>query len=104
MRKTYILSHNSKFGTHEEIVAFINSCELIRTWRRELPFCYFLVSESSAEEICVEIRKQFSNVDGDTAYLVAELNANCQGLLEDRSWFIINEHKLPPKEPVKEAK
>lgn len=96
MKSTYMFSHNTTFATHKEIVDYFKSSELIITWRKELPFSYFIVSEADASEICNEMIKTLGNEPG-AQFLVAQLNANCQGLLEERSWTIINEQRLPPK-------
>jgi len=96
MTATYILSHNSTFATHKEIVEYFRSSNLITTWRKELPYTYFIVSEATAREISIEIRETLGKAD-DSRFLVAELNKNCEGLLQERSWTIINEQRLPPK-------
>ncbi|USX24227.1 hypothetical protein NHH73_16490 [Oxalobacteraceae bacterium OTU3CINTB1] len=96
MKKTYFLSYQSSLGTHEEVSGFVDSCELIITWRKELPSLIFLVSEASAVDICMKIDDHFGEDKG--IYLVAHIGDDSEGRLSPRSWSIINHQKLPPKE------
>ena len=95
MKKSYLFVYSPSLGTREEVKEFVSSCDIITTWRYEIVSSFFLVSEHSAEIICEEIREYFGEKKG--TYIVTELTDNTQGMLESRSWSLINDKKLPPK-------
>lgn len=96
MKKSYLFVYNPSLGTRDEVKDFVSTCDLITTWRFELVASFFVVSEHSAQEICKEIKNHFGDAKGK--YIVTEMKYNYQGWLEKRSWTVINEKKLPPKE------
>lgn len=97
MKKSYIFIFNSKLGTNEEVKNFLNTCDQITTWRSEIPNSFFIVSELPAQKLYDFVVNYFGQKAG--AYLIAEyVPENSQGLLTKRSWHVLNERKLPPKE------
>ena len=96
MKKSYLFVYNPSLGTRDEVREFVSNCKLITTWRFELVASFFVVSEYSANEICKEIKEYFG--EGKGKYIVTEMKGNYQGWLEERSWNVINDKKLPPKE------
>ena len=96
MKKSYLLVYNTSLGNREEVKNFVSNCSLINTWRFELDASFFLVSEYSADEICEKIHKYFGK--GKGKFLLTELEDNYQGWLTERSWSVINDKRLPPKD------
>lgn len=96
MKKSYIFVYNPSLGTRDEVREFLAGCSLINTWRFELDATFFLVSEYSADQLCNELHKFFGQ--GKGKFIIAELKGNYQGWLQQRSWTVINDKKLPPKE------
>lgn len=95
MKKAFILVYNPSLGSREEVKKFVAGSRLINTWRFELSGSFFLISEFNADEIGENIRAHFGEKKG--AYFLTEIG-DCQGMLEERSWSLINDKKLPPKE------
>lgn len=96
MRKAYIFVYNPSLGSRQEVKEFVENCELIRVWRFELEGTFFLVSESSADELSDKLHEYFGI--GKSKFFISEISNNCQGWLHERSWAFINDKKLPPKE------
>jgi hypothetical protein len=97
VKKSYIFIFNNELGTKEEVKNFLNTCDQVSTWRNELPNTYFIVSELSAYRLYDLVANHFGEKKG--AYLLTEyVQENSQGLLNKRSWHLLNEKKLPPKE------
>jgi len=95
MKKSYIFIYNPSLGTHEEVKKFIDSCSEITTWRFELANTYFFVSEKSAEELYELVAAHLG--EGKGTFIITEYADNSQGLLSERSWYLLNNKRLPPR-------
>lgn len=95
MRKSYAFIFNSNLGTNEEIKNYLNASEYIVTWRKELDSAYFFVSDYTAKEVYADVSQYFG--EGKGTFLITEVISNKQGLLNKRSWSLLNEKRLPPK-------
>ncbi len=96
MRKSYVFIFNANLGTNEDIKDYLNASEYVITWRKELDSVYFFVSDYTAQEIYNDVSQYFGK--GKGIFLITEVTGNKQGLLNKRSWHLLNEKKLPPKE------
>ncbi|WP_196435166.1 hypothetical protein [Methylomonas sp. LL1] len=97
MKNSYIFIYNRSLGTKEEVRDFVNSCESIITWRSELSNTFFIVSELSAYKIYDLVAEYFGEGKGE--FLICKYDENnSQGLLNERSWHLLNNNELPPKE------
>lgn len=94
-RRAYLFIYTSGVGTREEIRDYIDNLPEIINWRYDVPHAFYLISESSADEITDRIR-QFS--DGDGRFLITEISENSQGWLTRGAWRFLNE-KTPAREP-----
>ncbi len=97
MKKAYLFVYSNKFGTRDEVRDYINnsSSYIINTWRFDMPNSFYIISEKSADELSEHFLK-FSNERG--LFIITEMTENTQGWLPQRSWDIINDKELPPKE------
>jgi len=95
MSKSYLFIYNPSLGTREEIREFIDNCNAIKLWRYELSNTYFIVSELSSDRLYKLVSNYFG--DGKGTFLISEYTDNSQGLLNERSWALLNDKKLPPK-------
>lgn len=95
MKKSYLFVFNPSLGTREEIKDFIDSCGKISSWRYELNNTYFIVSELDANDLYNLVSVHFG--EGKGSFIIAEYVDNSQGLLNERSWQLLNNKKLPPK-------
>ncbi|HFQ5433853.1 hypothetical protein P7M67_12275 [Vibrio parahaemolyticus] len=95
MKKSYLFIFNKSLGSLEDVANYVDSSSLITSWRKELNSAYFIVSTSTAEELYEDISSHFG--EGVGTFLVSEYSQNSQGLLNERSWHLLNEKKLPPK-------
>ena len=95
MKKSYLFIYSNKFGSRDEVRDLIKRTYEIITWRFDIPNSFYLVSESSADDLS-EIFLKYSNEEG--LFLIVEIKDNYQGWLPERSWSLINDKELPPKE------
>lgn len=95
MRKAYILIYDDNVGTRDEIKAVINDMPSIKTWRYDMPNCFYLISEKSAGEIYEEFIT-LNGTKGKFAFL--EINENRQGQMLKETWYLMRHKKHKPKE------
>ena len=96
MKKSYIFVFSNSLGSREEVKQFLDSCSRVSTWRYELTNTYFIVSELSANELYELVANHFGV--GKGAFIISEYSDNSQGLLNKRSWSLLKNKQLPPKE------
>ena len=87
-KRAYLLIYSSGVGTREEVRDYIDELPEILNWRYDIPHAFYLVSESSADEITEKI---LTFTDGDGRFLITEVTENSQGWLPKRTWQLLNE-------------
>lgn len=95
MKKAYLFAYNDRLGPREEVKEYIDTFDLISHWRYDLPNCFYLISESSAEEISERIAKYFGERG---MFLVVEIGQNKQGRLLADAWHLVNEKDFTENE------
>ena len=58
MRRVFLFVYSDKVGTREQVKAAIEVNSNVLTWRYDLPNCFYLVSEVSAQTLAESIHKQ----------------------------------------------
>jgi hypothetical protein len=96
MKFSYIFVFGDDFPSENDVAEFVKNWTNITTWRKELPNTYFIVSEFSASRLYSDIEEHFSEKIG--TFIISEYSGNSQGRLHSRSWFLLNNKKLPPKQ------
>jgi hypothetical protein len=90
MTKAYVLIYNDTVGTREEIKEWADKSPHVQTWRYDLPNCFYLISDASAQEV----DEDFENYFGKKGrYLILEATANRQGLLPMDTWYLLTHKK-----------
>lgn len=86
MRKAYLFVYSNDLGTRETVKNAVDSIKDILLWRYDLPNTFYIISESSANEISERIREKL----GDKRFIITEISTNKQGWLPRKSWDLIN--------------
>lgn len=94
MRRAYIFVYSEHLGAREEMKKILDSIPQIVNWRFELPNSFYLISESTAQQLCDLIADKCGE-KAKRGFLVAEINANRQGFLDKESWTLLTEKHLP---------
>lgn len=94
MKKSYILIYNDTLGTREEVKKVVDDAPMIISWRYDIPHAFYLISESSAQEISNYIHGKL----GDGRLVVAEIGENYWGRTHKDTWYFIKNKKVRPKE------
>jgi len=94
MRKAYILAHSTTLGSVEQVKAWLNEIPQIIHWRRDLPYCFYLISEASAQDLAKALRVKASNKG---RFIISEVTSNKQGWLTSESWYMLNNKRHKPK-------
>lgn len=90
MNKAYLFLYNDEIGSREDLTDFIDGQSTILNWKYELPNCFYLVSEKSAQELS-ELVRGYSGKRG--RFLIMECSTNRQGLLDPDTWKFLREKK-----------
>ncbi len=86
MKKAYILVHTTEFGTRDQVKALLDIPEITH-WRYDLPNCFYLVSEESAEFL---VNALLERNDKKGRFIITELSDNHQGWLPPATWHLLN--------------
>lgn len=92
--KAYLLNFSGEVTT-DEVKALIDSSDHVVTWRRDMPNCFYLISESSAEIIAQDINTRRTK---PFRFLVSEIKPdNYQGWLSPATWYLLRHKTHKPK-------
>jgi len=93
MRKAYLFVYGD-IGTREEVKAHLDGIPEILDWRYEMPNCFYLISEESADALARKIRKS----TGERGrFIVSEITQNKQGWLPKDTWTLLNTKRRASK-------
>ena len=99
MRKAYLLVYSSTLGTRDEVKSYLTSIPQIKTWRYEMPYSFFLISEEDANTLVKLIKTASAAKGEDTRFFITEIpETNRQGWITPSSWYFIKNKTVKPKE------
>lgn len=85
----YLFIYSNSFGIREDISQFLSSNTIIEHWRFDMPNCYYLASNSSAQVIAQSIQDQFPN----RRFLISRITEyEYQGWLPRATWNFIRDN------------
>jgi hypothetical protein len=94
MRKAYLFIYDGGVGTREEVTAVVNRMQRVLTWRYDIPNCFYVVSEDSAQALYDE----FASINGTKGRLMfIEASPNRQGHMLPDTWYLLTNKKHKPK-------
>jgi hypothetical protein len=96
MRKAYLFLYDGDVGTREEMKNVLNSMDLVITWRFDIPNSFYIISESSAQELYEE----FIAMNGKKGrFMFIEAGENRQGQMMPDTWYLLTNkyHKKKDK-------
>lgn len=86
MRRAYLLVYSDLLGSRETIKAWADQSPLVKTWRYDLPHCFYLISDATASELDGDL-EGFLGKRG--RYLITEIDENRQGRLPADTWYLL---------------
>lgn len=93
MKKSYLLAYSDSLGTRDEIKECLSGLDVIDTWRFDMPYTFYVISDNSANEISQAIRDSL----GNGRFIITEISSeNKQGWLPKETWYLINNKKRKP--------
>lgn len=95
MRKAYLLVYSEATGSREKLKEWANSEPMVVTWRYDLPNCFYIISEASAQELSNSLRN-FTNDNG--RFIFSEIHQNRYGWLPSSSWYLLTNKTHKPKD------
>ena len=95
MKKAYLFIYNDMVGDREELKNILNDMSTVITWRFDIPHCFYIISENSADEIYEEF---FTKVGQKGRYMFIEASSNSQGQMLEDTWYLLQHQNHKPKE------
>jgi len=94
MRKAYLFVYDDGVGTREQLKNVLNAMRRVATWRFDIPNCFYVISESSAQELYDE----FVSLNGSKGrFMFIETSTNRQGLMLSETWHLLTHKQHKPK-------
>jgi hypothetical protein len=73
----------------------LNSISEVRTWRTDIPNCFYVVSEADAKALGNIIREKTGK---SGRFIISEIQENRYGWLTNESWYFIKNKRAKPTE------
>jgi hypothetical protein len=94
MRKAYLFIYDAAVGTREEVKAIINGMASVKTWRFDMPNCFYVISE----KLAAELYDEFVAVNGTKGrFMFIEASTNRQGRMLSDTWYLLTHKVHKPK-------
>ncbi len=94
MRKAFLMVYNDELGSREVVKKELDECPLIITWRYDIPHCFYLISESSAENIATALRDTL----GKGKFIIVNVGSDYYGWNSAETWYLLKNKKHKPTE------
>ena len=86
MRKLYLFVYNDNLGDRQEVIRKLDGIEDIVDWRYDLPNCFYIVSEKTADQLTDSILDLYKGVQGIRFFITEIPSHNRQGWLPNSTW------------------
>lgn len=94
MSRAYLFIYDGNVGTRDEIKAVLSAMSLVTHWRYDIPNCFYVVSEGSAQDLY----DQFVQSNGTKGrFMFIEASANRQGQMLPDTWYLLSNKSYKPK-------
>ncbi|NKQ09214.1 hypothetical protein [Pseudomonas sp. SST3] len=95
MRKAYIFIYDDVVGDREKLKNLFNRMSTVKTWRFDMPHCFYVISENSA----AELYEEFVSLNGRMGkFLFIEASENRQGQMIRDTWHLLRNKVLKSKQ------
>lgn len=89
-KKSYLLAFSESLGSQEKIKSCLDKLSEVDSWRFDMPYAFYIISDKSASTIASAITSEL----GNGRFLITEITSNKQGRLPRAAWTFINDKKL----------
>lgn len=88
--KLFIFIYNDAAGEREQIKEALDRMAEVTSWRYDMPHCFYIISDASAEELY----GAFSAIRGNKGrFMFAEVTSNSQGMMSKDTWAFFKKAK-----------
>ncbi len=95
MLKSYLFIYNNDVGSRDEVKGVIDSMSNVKTWRYDMPYVFYVISEQSAEQLY----QQFAAINGKKGrFMFIEASENSQGQMLEETWYLLSHKRHKPKD------
>lgn len=87
----YLLVYNNNLGDREAVKSLIESIPEIEAWRYDMPNCFYLSSDSSAQDLADLFLQRAPSANGGR-FLITLITDNRQGYLPKDTWNFLRDN------------
>ncbi|MBQ0088010.1 MAG: hypothetical protein KBT27_01585 [Prevotellaceae bacterium] len=80
----YIFVYSNSIGDRDTVKAALEAMPEVLRWRYDIPNCFYLISDFTAEDLTESLLKQLSSES--KRFLIMEVSKNRQGYLSKDTW------------------
>ncbi len=95
MKRAYVLLYNTEVGDRAFVKSWVTGSPLVITWRYDLPNCFYIISEATAQTLSEEFRKYISPKG---SFLFMEVSDNRQGYMVPETWYFLRHKTVQPNQ------
>lgn len=95
MRKCYLLVYGPSVASYQQMKAVMNTIPEVKTWRTDIPNCFYVVSETDATTLAKLVR---AKTGSKGRFIISEMSGNGYGWLTKESWYFLKNKRVMPKE------
>ena len=96
MSKVFLLAYGRELGTRPRIKACLNSMPEIISWRSEIPSTFFLLSDTDAKTLAINLQKCLEAEK--PRFIITELSSETWGWLARDSWNFLKQTQPAAKD------
>jgi hypothetical protein len=93
VRRAYLLLYSADIGDRAFVKKWVQESPLVLTWRYDLPNCFYVISEASAQDLCDSFRA-YTGPKG--RFMFMEASDNRQGFLPADTWYLLRNKSVQP--------
>ena len=95
MPMSYLFVYDGGVGTQVTVREVFDRMQKVATWRYDLPNCFYIISDSSAQELYEE----FVSINGTKGrFMFIEASTNRQGQMLPDTWYLLTNKRHKPKD------
>lgn len=85
--RAYIVVFTPSYAERQRVQDFLDTVPEVTYWYACLPYCVFLTSTLSANELSDKFNSRFGTEHGN--YIIMEANSNRQGWMPENVWHLL---------------
>lgn len=91
--RAYIVAFTASYAERQQVQDFLDTVPEVTFWYASLPYCVFVTSTLTANELSSRFNARFGTARGN--YIIMEASANRQGWMPEAVWHLLSNPDAP---------